>query len=310
MPLARTLAPALAALAAVALGAGCGFGEGESTEGEATLTVTRDYGAEQVLEATAQDPAESETVMRMLDREAEIETRYGGGFVDSIEGIEGSVFEGGRSFDWFFYVNGVESPVGSADRPVRGGDRIWWDHRDWTEAMRVPAVVGSWPEPFLQASAGPDRASVRVECAGPKTPCQAAQDALADAGVSAVVDELGSDEPGRSLRLIVGEWEEIRSDETVGLIESGPRSSGVFARYGRGAFELLDVRGADAGEGEGLVAATRNGEGPPTWIATGITPDAVTEAVALLSDDGLRDRYAVAVSDGQAISLPVPEGGG
>ena len=57
---------------------------------EATLTVTRDYGAEVLLEATREDPPESETVMRMLDSEAEIETRYGGGLVQSIEGISGS----------------------------------------------------------------------------------------------------------------------------------------------------------------------------------------------------------------------------
>ena len=94
----------------------------------------------------------------MLDREAEIETRYGGGFVQSIEGVAGGT-EDGRRLDWFFYVNGIESPVGSAERRVAGGDRIWWDHRDWTDAMRVPAVVGSWPEPFLQSSAGSTTAS-------------------------------------------------------------------------------------------------------------------------------------------------------
>ena len=271
--------------------------------------MTRDYGSEPILEATESDPPESETVMRMLDREADIETRYGGGFVDSVEGVEGSVFEGGRSFDWFFYVNGVESEIGAAETTVRGGDRIWWDHRDWTEAMRVPAVVGSWPEPFLQASARSDRAAVRVECAGPMTPCEAAQDALADAGVSAVVSELGEERPGQSLRLIVGEWEDVRTDETAGLIERGPEASGVFARFRAGAFELLDIRGSEASTGESLVAATRNGEGPPTWIATGASPDAVTAAVGLLTEGGLRHRYAVAVSDGEPVPLPVGERG-
>ncbi len=95
MPRFRTLAPALAALVAAALGAGCGFGPGESSEGEATLTVTRDYGAEELIEATREDPPESETVMRVLDSEAEIETRYGGGFVQSIEGISGTPRAGG-----------------------------------------------------------------------------------------------------------------------------------------------------------------------------------------------------------------------
>ena len=46
---------AAAALVAVAA-PGCGLGPGESSEGEARLTVTRDYGAERLLEATVSDP--------------------------------------------------------------------------------------------------------------------------------------------------------------------------------------------------------------------------------------------------------------
>jgi hypothetical protein len=224
--------------------------------------------------------------------------------VQSIEGISGTT-EGGRTSDWFFFLNGVESSIGAAETEVRGGDRIWWDHRDWTEAMRVPAVVGSWPEPFLQASAGSERLPVRVVCAGPKPPCEAAEDALADAGASTVVTQLGNEEPGASLRLIVGEWSEIRSDETAGLLERGPEGSGVFARVAPDSIELLDERGEVAGEADGLLAATRNGEGPPTWIATGIDADGVIGAVELLGTDELENRYAVAVSNDAAVPLPV-----
>lgn len=302
----RKLAPALMALVAMALGAGCGFGPGDSSEGEATLTVTRDYGAEKLIEATSEDPSESETVMRFLDREAEIETRYGGGFVQSIEGISGMA-EGGRTSDWFFYMNGVESSIGAAETEVRGGDRVWWDHRDWTEAMRVPAVVGSWPEPFLQASAGAERLPVRVICAGPPPPCKSAEDALADAGASVVTTQFEKEEPGRSLRLIVGEWSEIRSDQTAGLLERGPEASGVFARVADEGIELLDERGDVAGDAEGLLAATRNGEGAPAWIATGSNAEGVAAAVELIGSDELQDRYAIAVSDDIPVPLPVAE---
>ena len=78
----------VAAVLAVAT-TGCGLGPGESSRGEATLTVTRDYGSEPILEATETDPSESETVIRFLDREAEITTRFGGGFVHSIDGTAG-----------------------------------------------------------------------------------------------------------------------------------------------------------------------------------------------------------------------------
>jgi hypothetical protein len=103
----RRVAVAVALACAVAA-AGCGIGEGPASEGTAYLTVTRDYGAEPLVEASVEDPPESETVLRLLDAEAEITTRYGGAFVQSIEGVEGEE-SGTRSFDWFFYVNGVES---------------------------------------------------------------------------------------------------------------------------------------------------------------------------------------------------------
>src|SRR5206468_1744609 len=82
--------------------------------GIATLTVTRDYGTERLASASEEDPSASETVIRFLDRETDLTTRYGGGFVQSIDRIAGDE-RGGRRFDWFFYVNGVESSVGGAD---------------------------------------------------------------------------------------------------------------------------------------------------------------------------------------------------
>src|SRR5215216_7471643 len=180
-PATQRLAAAAALTCAVAA-AGCGLGAGTSSSGTATLTVTRDYGSKTVLEATDDDPPSSETVIRFLDSEADITTRYGGGFVQSINGISGGG-EGGGS-DWFFYVNGVESPVGAADVRVQGGDRSWWDYREWTAAMSVPAVVGSWPEPFAQASA--DRPEpVRVVCLGVRPACEATSNRLDDVGVTA-----------------------------------------------------------------------------------------------------------------------------
>jgi Domain of unknown function (DUF4430) len=301
----------LAALAALAVGvAGCGFGSGEESEGEATLTVTRDYGAERLVEASQEDPPESETVIRFLDREAEITTRYGGGFVQSIEGLSGTI-EDGRTFDWFFYVDGIESPVGSAEREVQGGSRIWWDYRDWTDAMRVPAVVGSWPEPLLQASAD-DPLEVGLECEATRAACDNVEAQLADADVEAAVLEPGAAEEAAP-RVLVGEWKAIRDDPAAAQLDDGPQSSGVFARFERadGAYLLaaLDQRGAVADEldpNAGLVAAVRDGDEPPTWLVTGASAAGVDAAAGLLESELLTDRYAVAGDGDAPVPLPVP----
>jgi hypothetical protein len=301
----------LAALAALAAGvAGCGFGSGGASEGEATLTVTRDYGSDRLVEATQEDPSESETVIRFLDREAEITTRYGGGFVQSIEGLSGTT-EGGRNFDWFFYVDGIESPVGSAEREVRAGHRIWWDYRDWTDAMRVPAVVGSFPEPLLQASAEDPR-EVGVECESARSTCDDVDAQLADADVPAEVVEPGAADESAP-RVLVGVWEAIRDDPAAAQLDAGPATSGVFARFERSGSDhrlvALDQHGAVARELDsdaGLVAAVRDDEDPPTWLVTGSSPEGVAAAADLLDLEALSDRYAVAVDDGGTeIALPV-----
>ncbi len=130
---ARTLAVAAAGMLAAVI-AGCGFGAGPSSEGTATLRVTRDFGDKLLAEATDTDPPASETVARFLDREADIKTSYGGNFIDSIDGVAGNAIVSGRSYDWFFYVNGYWSPIGAGEAQVHPGDAIWWDYRDWSSA--------------------------------------------------------------------------------------------------------------------------------------------------------------------------------
>lgn len=299
------------AFALAVASSGCGLGAGEPTQGEATLSVTRDYGSGQLLKATETEPAETETVIRMLDREAEITTRYGGGFVQSIEGIEGET-AAGRSYDWFFFVNGIEASTGAAEAQVRGGDRIWWDYRDWTNALRTPAVVGSWPEPFLQGSAGSDRIPVRIECFGKRAPCNEVRDTLAEQGVEANIETAASGGPS-SLRVLVGRWEEVRSDPLAKNLAQGPEVSGVFARFaarqGSGwSLQALDERAEVAAEyeaGAGLVAAMRVGEKPATWLVAGVDAAGVDEAVAALDDSHLVDRYAVAADAGGDSAVPV-----
>jgi Domain of unknown function (DUF4430) len=304
---ARSLATALA-LCAVAV-AGCGLGPGKD-EGDVSLTVTRDYGRTVMLQKT-DSIRESDTVLRVLDRNAALTTRYGGGFVQSIDGLAGTQ-RGGRSSDWFFYVNGIESPIGSAQYDPSGGDRIWWDYRDWTAAMRVPAVVGSWPEPLVHGFQG-RHWDTEVECAAGRATCDQVASSLAAHGVQAVAAStpVTAARPN-TMEVLVGSWNAIRANPAAALLAEGPDRSGVFARFTgtkRPLLDLLNERGEPAGsigKGGGLVAALRPGDGPPTWVVAGTDAKGVAAAAALLGD-ALRNHYAVATQPGAgAIGVPVP----
>lgn len=301
----RGTAVAVALLFAALATAGCGLGPGSGVR-DAELTVTRDYGTVPVLQRRLGDLTESDTVMRALERNADITTRYGGGFVQSIEGQEAEESTSG-SFDWFFYVNGVESTIGAADFSLHGGESIWWDYRDWNAAMRVPAVVGSWPQPFLGGYDGKQR-PVAVECLGGGGACGEVDERLEAAGV-----DLASPRTDGAIRVLVGPWVRVRSDPAAALLERGPQASGVFAEFQReaGGYRLsgLDEAGdATAGFGldSGLVAATRRYEEPPLWVVTGTSGAGVSAAARLLDAGDLRDHYAVAVDGGKETPLPMP----
>ncbi|HEY7257193.1 MAG TPA: DUF4430 domain-containing protein [Solirubrobacterales bacterium] len=299
------IAIALLVLSALAT-AGCGLGPGHDL-GRVGLTVTRDYGAEQVVPPVGDEVNESDTVMRVLERDADITTRYGGGFVQSIDGLEGE-YGGGRSLDWFFYVDGVESTVGAADFQLRGGEAIWWDYRDWSAALSVPAVVGSYPHPFAGGYEGREHPT-SVECRGAGAACATVEARLRDAGAT-----LGSAAEASPIRVLVGPWARLRSDPAAAQLEDGPGSSGVFARFeqsaGGEALVGLDESGDPGrrfGAASGLVAATRRGGGPPTWIVTGVGAGGVEAAARLLDPAALRDHYAVA-TEGGARTTPLPLG--
>jgi hypothetical protein len=295
------IASALLALLAIA---GCGIGAGEQLE-DVGLTVSHGYGREPVLSRQVGDVDEADTVMRVLEANVDISTRYGGGFVQSIDGIEAEQSDG-RARDWFFYVDGVESPIGAAEYSLHGGERIWWDYRDWTAANRVPAVVGSWPAPFDRGYEG-DEHPVAVECRGGGAACVEVSERLAGEGV-----EVAAGMPRGALRVLVGPWARLRSDSAAASIEVGPAESGVFADlegHG-GTYELIGLDEAgrparDLGPGAGLVAATRRFEAPPVWVVTGGTQAAVRAAADLLDAADLRDHYAVASVNGKPLPLPL-----
>ncbi len=288
---------------------GCGLGAGRAPSA-VQLTVTREFGARPLHAWRAPRVHGKETVMSLLMRNANVTTRYGGGFVQSIDGLAGGS-ERGRPVDWFYYVNGVEAHEGAAERNVRAGDRIWWDRHDWSQTDDVPAVVGSFPEPFLHGLEG-KRLPVRVDCANVgSSACTTVTSRLRAAGVPAAVAGIGASGGPQTLRVLVGLTAALLAGQaSARALAGGPRASGVYTRFAaRGrALELLDPDGRSVrtlGAGSGLVAATRTGSGAPEWVVTGTDSAGVARAAAAFGAPALRDRFALAVTaSGQPLALP------
>ena len=285
--------------------AGCGLGAGKGTSG-VTLTVTRDFGTAGVGSIAEQHVAGSQTVMRLLERSFHVATRYGGGFVQSINGLSGT----SARRDWFYYVNGIEASLGAAGTSVHRGDRIWWDLHDWSATDSIPAVVGSFPEPFVHGTGG-RRLPTTLGCAeDAAAACGRVASEFHDIGVPASTALIGTGSGTDSLAVEVGTWRDIKGELAATLVEHGPGASGIYARFtgpGGSSLQLLNPKGQvvrTLGARAGLIAATGQSATGTVWLITGTDAAGVSAAAAALTPARLRDHFALAVQG--ARNLPVP----
>jgi hypothetical protein len=288
--------------------AGCGLGPGKGTS-DVSVIVTHTFGMHELGSFTEKQVPGSETVMRTLERSFKVDTKYGGGFVESINGLSGD----SSRHDWFFYVNGVEAAEGAASTAVNKGDRIWWDLHDWSATDSVPAVVGSFPEPFVHGVGG-KRLPTTIECAPDQAAvCTKIGGVLRKFGVPTASALLGTGSGTDSLAVVVGTAAELRPLTAAVILSRGPASSGVYARFDDGGHQLLllDAAGKTVrtlGAGAGLIAATRDKVSEPVWFITGTDRAGVAAAAAAFSSATLHNRFALAVSGGQDIPLPMVGG--
>jgi hypothetical protein len=143
----RRFAPiiTIVALAVMLTLSGCQFGDSDPPEpagDAATLLVTTDHGDVLLLKEPV---APGRSVLRSLRDAAPIETDYGGEFVSKI--FDRASDRDARR-DWFFFLDGVLSPVGARQRSIEDGQHVWWDHRPWQTVRDPWATVGAWPAPF------------------------------------------------------------------------------------------------------------------------------------------------------------------
>ena len=301
MPAALRRSLAAAALPTLlAGGAACGE-RSERRRSEATIAVTRDFGARVIDRASVPDPAGTATALRMLRRRFGVIARGRPVSVESVEGLAG-----GPTHAWRLYLNGVQAPHTA---PVSRGDRAWWDLHERAAGSGRTAVVGSFPEPFTSGLHGRRLPVVQACDREARAACEEVRRRLGVVGVAVSRAAPGVAASHGIVRVLVGEWPQLRRDPVAGLLDRGPSVSGVFARFdatGR-ALTVLDPRGRQRralSSGTGLVAAVRGAGEAPTWLVTGTDAAGVEAAARALDEPTLANRFAVAVTASGAFAVP------
>ena len=249
--------------------------------------------------------------MSLLLRNYSVHTRYGGGFVQSIDGVEGG--EAGGQPHRLVLLRQRRGGARRAPRPptctraIASGGTCTTGARPRT-CRRSSAPTRSRSSTASTASACRSVSNARVEAG---SACGAVATRLQQAGVPAAIGALGRRCGPAALRVLVGPWRELRVERRCQSLERGPRASGVYATPN------ATGTSADAARPGRSRGATRSAPAPASSrrrparnaFRSGLSPARTRPASrwrrARSSEATLRDRFAVAVTAAGPQPLPV-----
>ena len=289
----------------------------EPAKGQVTVVVTQDFGKELILEQEIEIETDT-SAMAALQMVADVETKYGGGFVSSINGISSEYEEANKSKkDWFYYINGIASNIGARDYILRDGDVEHWDFQAWSYRQFVPAIIGDFPQPFQSGYQDKLKPTSVVYEEAFSTEAKALADKLKKYGVtevSAVRCDLLSDEAKENGNLIIIA---VPDNTLISELNSAHKKLGFYAYFEQNTLIALDAEGNISGKfvkGCSLIQATQNPWNPKgvgsgenvVWMVTGVDVNGVRSAVEVLTNnsDELRHAFAAVISDKKVIKIP------
>jgi hypothetical protein len=286
-----------AGCAGAASGAGGTAAAGRPPEpAEVRLVVSRDFGAE-VMRDVVVPAKDGVSVLRVLAENADVETGYGGGFVEAIDGLRSSfgAVSSADAADWFYWVDGTLADVGAADWRLRGGETVWWDYHRWADAAVVPAALHAFPRPYaarpLAFTAAADVAGVREWASAAGLELETRRD-------------LEGGEPVGGL--VMATAAEAAATPWVAQLLGDARSGLEFARADAGSLTLLSPDGETGPAASAIAQPVTDPDHPsrPFLVVLGVSRADLVDVLPRLTAESLSATVAVAVVDGELVRLP------
>jgi len=284
---------------------------------QARVVVTRDFGSQVMLDELV-TVGNDTSAMEALREVAEIETAYGGGFVNAINGVR-SGYSGSHTSkeDWFVYFNGILSNVGALDYKLHPGDTEHWDFRNWGYRQFIPAIIGDFPEPFLHGYGGVVYPTIVTYQDGWEEDARQIAERLNQLGVESSytrsINELLVGEKKSSNLILLG----TSNFQLIEELNQPWDRLGFYCHFRDGSLKVFSSTGdlaAEYGAGVGVIQATQSPWNPKgiggcenvVWVVSGLDETGVKAAVDTVVNRCSDFQYACAIIiiDEEVVKVP------
>ncbi len=279
------------------------------------ITATKNFG-EHIIFSKDVGIKAGETAMDGLEKISEVTHSYGGGFVESINGIKSTYSMGkGEKKDWFYYINGMLSPIGASDYILHPGDVERWDYHYWDSDRINTAVIADYPEPFVHGFHGKVRGTTIVYSDVFYDAAYDLQQSLNTSGVPAslrFLDELSNSEKKNNNLILIGT---IDNELILGL-NGNTGNLGWFIEFEGGKLVTFNGYGGEnyVFNHGGVIIATQNPWNPKgnwngenvVWVISGITTEDVNEAAEVLihNHEDIKNCASIVIVDENIYKVP------
>jgi hypothetical protein len=286
--------------------AGGAYAEGESY---LTLRVSRDFRTPPLMEKRV--GCSGQSVMKLLKECATVGTAFGGGFVQSIDGIAAGKGSDARRA-WLYYVNGLIADVGATQCVPKCGDYVVWDLHSCDGVGAVTSLIGCFPQPFLSFQKRGAAPLLILHDGRSKETARMLARSLEKRGIGkAKIQPVPESALPSASSIIVGWWDDIIGNPTLKRIYEHRKACGIFVEFNKDGLHVLslDRTRRKSLRQAGVILATRRGGTPPMplWIVSGTDHEQTTKAAEILirEPEKIRGMASAAVSGGKLYPVPL-----
>ncbi|SHK28968.1 DUF4430 domain-containing protein [Paramaledivibacter caminithermalis] len=285
-----------------------------SENGVVNVVVSKDFGKEK-LEDKNIDILDDVSVMEVMEENFDIETAYGGGFINAINGLK-SGFTGvkdKRKTDWFYYVNGILAGVGAREYHLKPDDIVIWDYHDWSNNTYGSSIIGAYPMNFINGHADNVLKTEIIYEKNFEEESRKLLGFLKERGLKDIeIRELDEEqlEDGQINSIVIGRWNDVSKLSYINHIYENGDKFGLFFKAEK-SIQALNEKGDISKEYErGAIITSvikEYGLTGTIWLITGNDDNFIKKAVKLLYEDPekIRGAFSVIIIDDNIIDIPV-----
>ncbi|WP_058485479.1 DUF4430 domain-containing protein [Defluviitalea phaphyphila] len=288
----------------------CGQIKDEKSSGKVNFIISKNFG-NQIIDNKFLEYKENYTVIDYLEENFEIETAYGGGFVNSINGIESGFTNktNKEQLDWFYYVNGNLANIGANEYVLSSEDVVIWDYHSWGNDNYVSNIIGAYPINFINSGLDLEI----IENGDYTSEIDELKKYLKDEGLKNITVNTYDKNDIENIEInsiIIGKYKDIKNIPMIKNVFDNKENFGIFYDIEENInIYSFDRKTVETYEKGAIISSVQKEYNSLSviWMITGNDENLIKKAIKILNEnpEEIKGKTSLLITEDKIVNLPI-----